>query len=294
MPTHWPDAEPNQRQSLTASLAPSLIEFGREGERDESQTGQPRSFKQIVNPSEDPDLLFCRMEAKALRETLGTTIKKENISVLRGRRAGRNALLEAFFSGDIVHFAGHALFNWQAPLKSALICARLKTEPHYLTLEELLHQHNNQPADRSLPKLVILSACQIGSVQANDINNDLINLPTTLLSLGVHTVLAARWQVGDLPTAILLSRVIRRWHIDKLPLATALIESQRWLQQRFTTRDLAQWLDNEMAALRFGKEKLLAVKAEYWENYASDERPFQSIEHWGAFELFGDPYPFKS
>ena len=181
---------------------------------------------------------------------------------------------------------GHAFCDWREPLDSALVCATRKDGGNLLTVRHLL-QHTGILGVR----LLVLSACQIGNLQAGDKQNDFVNLPCALVAAGARSVLAPRWSVDDVAASMLVTNVLTRCVKDGKPLSDALAAARCWLRDDVTRTVIERWLDAEGTELP-NAERLAASRTRYVETYAPDARPFADVVHWGAFELTGNPDPF--
>jgi tetratricopeptide (TPR) repeat protein len=113
------------------------------------------------------------------------------------------ALKELAKEYDFIHFAGHGVFDYDDPLKSAFYFGsgasdQLVADAHRLTAEDLLSVR--------MPKhpVVTLSACSSG-VTSYDGAHRLTGLPGSLLQSGARTIIATRWPVAD-STALELMR----------------------------------------------------------------------------------------
>jgi CHAT domain-containing protein len=206
--------------------------------------------------------------------------------LIRGRRAGRDRILRSLPGADVFHFAGHAFCDWTEPLDSGLLCATRKDGADTVRVRDLLALARSVDT-----RLIVLSACQIGNVQAGDKQNDFINLPSALLAAGARAVIAPRWLVNDVATSMFLTNLFEHWLCKGESLPIALFSARQWLRDRVTRSDVERWLEKRRPDV-VDLDRLQALKNTYVEKYRPDERPFDHVAHWGAFELTGDPYPF--
>lgn len=232
---------------------------------------------QVVNPGEDAHLLCCTAEAALSARAFGRPVQR-----LLGRRARRQRVLDALAHSDVVHFIGHAFVDWNDPHDSGLVCAPQGDDDGVLTLREILAR-----VGQVRSRVVILSACQVGNVQS-DRQNEFLNLPGALVTAGAELVLAPRWQVEDVPTALLLTRTLAGWFAGT-PLPRALAEASRWLRDAVTTDVVVEWLDVAADDPASDRDGLQRLAQDHRMRYAPADLPYAHPRHWGAFELTGHP-----
>ncbi len=271
-PERWPDGTP-----LATSVAPGVDALPSGGG---VSPDAGLRLSQVVNPSEDPALVCCPVEAGAVRDLFDPEPR-----VLRGRRASVERVAEAIGVATVFHFMGHAFCDWRDPLDSGLLCAKRKQGVGILTVRELFDR-----VGTIRTPLIVLSACQIGNVEAGDKQNDFLNLPSALVAAGARTVVAPRWLVDDVAASMLLADMLRRWRREGLSVAAALVAARRWLRDEVTRTHVERWLERDAGAV--DDKRLDSLRQRYVETFGEDDRPFSSVAHWGAFEITGDPNPF--
>lgn len=114
--------------------------------------------------------------------------------LLAGARLRKGEVLASLTAKewDVIHFAGHGVYDAIDPLDSHMILNHpQRSEEDRVTARDLL-------SVRSLPgrPLVFLSACSSGVVSANGSGNCL-GLVGALLRLGVRGIVGTRWPVSD-------------------------------------------------------------------------------------------------
>lgn len=114
-----------------------------------------------------------------------------------GGAATRKSILESIYSADVVHFAGHGIYDAQQPLESGLVMA-----DGILSLEEVLSWAPS--ADRRAARLMTLSACDTAVTDVFSLIDEAIGLASALLLAGVDGVIASLWPVFDDSTAKLM------------------------------------------------------------------------------------------
>jgi tetratricopeptide (TPR) repeat protein len=266
---------------LTVCIAPSLTMLAMRPASPPLDGLAGFGFTQIIDPSEDGALPCCIAEARLAAKAFAG-----EVTSLRGRRATRQRVLDALAGSAVFHFMGHAFVDWEDPMRSGLVCAARKDDSGVLTVREILERVG---AIRS--RLIVLSACQIGHVGAGDRQNDFLNLPAALVAAGARTVVAPRWEVDDLPTAMLLSAMMERWLRNKTNLPRALADARRWLREDVTTDEVARWIDAALADPTADRDVLRRLQSQYRDRFAPAERPFAHVRHWGGFEVVGSPLP---
>ncbi|MDH6697500.1 tetratricopeptide (TPR) repeat protein [Streptomyces sp. MAA16] len=138
---------------------------------------------------------------------------------------------------------------------------------------------------RQLPhcRMVVAGACQSGRYETIDAPDEFTGLPGGFLQAGAACVITSLWQVNDLATALLMTRLYELLApVDGAhgePPVSALRAARTWLRW-LTWSGLARYTDAHphLAALT--------------ERYArperdADERPFASPVHWAAFTAWG-------
>jgi tetratricopeptide (TPR) repeat protein len=270
-PDRWPGDVP-----LSVCFAPSLASLT---PPDALDCTPPQNLTQVENPTEDPSLACCSLESEAVGALFASRPQ-----VVRGRRAHRGRVMKLIADADIFHFMGHAWCDWHEPLDSGMLCAGRSDEPQALTVRELFN------AGRIKARLIVLSACEISNVQPGDKQNDFINLPAALVALGASCVIAPRWRVDDVAASMFSANLFKRW-VTGASILEALAGARLWLRDEVTRSVVDKWLDNRDSESP-DAGRLEDIKRSLKERYSPEDRPFQHVAHWGAFEMTGDPYPF--
>ena len=195
-----------------------------------------RVLAQVVNPT--GDLPLAPAECLAVSRSWGGT----HLDLLVGADATPDALVDCFARADALHFAGHASFDSDDPLRSHLHCAG-PPESSHLTLQSLLEAVQDARA-----RLVLLSACETGRVQAGDPLNDQLGLPGGLLTAGVSAVLATFWHVDDLASSLVVSRCMAGFERGGCDLERALADAQVWLREHATVDAVRAWIEAQIEA----------------------------------------------
>ncbi|EFL27529.1 LigA protein [Streptomyces himastatinicus ATCC 53653] len=138
---------------------------------------------------------------------------------------------------------------------------------------------------RQLPhcRLVVAGACQSGRYEVIDAPDEFTGLPGGFLQAGAACVITSLWQVNDLATALLMTRLyellapVGGAHGE--PPVSALRVARTWLR-RLTWYGLARYTD--------AHPHLATLAGRYARpERDADERPFASPVHWAAFTAWG-------
>jgi CHAT domain-containing protein len=178
-------------------------------------------FFGIQNPTQD--LFYANLEVQTVRRFF------EPAHVLIEENAKKGTLstvphTEHLRLAHCAHFSCHGTFNFESPLKSALILA--DKEP--LTLGEIF------ALTLSKCRLVTLSACETGLTDPRSISDEYIGLPSAFLYAGALSVVSSLWAVNDFSTCFLMIKFYENLkNFPKLEagdVAIALNQAQKWLR----------------------------------------------------------------
>ncbi|NKK96934.1 CHAT domain-containing protein [Rhizobium leguminosarum] len=190
----------------------------------------------IVNPTKD--LVGAQKEGDRVEKLL----KGKGLAQVRrldGDEARRMELLRCFQSGDfdVVHYAGHAFFDPNAPSRSGILCAGREV----LAGADLAGLSN-------LPSLVFFNACEVARIrrlsdepsrpEAPVAMRRSIGFAEAFLRGGVANFVGTYWPVGDAAAEIFAPAFYENLLAGR-PLSEALLTSRRALQ----AKDLGDWAD---------------------------------------------------
>ena len=122
-----------------------------------------------------------------------------------------------------LHFSCHGRFDMGSPLASALYLAGADK----LTLRDVLNGNVNV----SRARLVVLSACQTGIADFQNVPDEAVGFPAGFLQAGVPGVVSTLWSVDKLSTALLMTEFYRYHLVDGLAPSDALRQAQLWLRR---------------------------------------------------------------
>ncbi|MFT6907726.1 MAG: CHAT domain-containing protein [Oleiphilaceae bacterium] len=156
------------------------------------------------------NLEMSELEAQAISSIVISDTKLEGVN------ASETAFKELAKDYGLIHFAGHASFDEEYPLNSALLMSADAENDGALTLAEIYDMNLN--AD-----LVTLSACEtgLGKVFSGD---EVVSLTQGLLFAGANSIVSSLWKVSDEETGYLMLNFYNG--MNYLPKYKALQEAQ--------------------------------------------------------------------
>jgi CHAT domain-containing protein len=189
-------------------------------------------------------------------------------------------------AAEHILFATHGTFAPNDPGQSTLEINGASDE--HLSSGEIAN------LDLRRTRLAVLSACETGLSDLHDLGDEHFGLPAAFLLAGAQTVIASRWYVDDLATALLIGRFHENLYIGRMETAAALRAAQQWLRQ-LSAIEVRRMLKSQQAALeavsaptRICSERIKgAILASY--AGANTDKPFANPYYWAAFFCFGAP-----
>lgn len=238
------------------------------------------------------NLVFSDVEVGCIKDLFSPSSQ-----ILSGDRAKKEAIdSKQLGSFHCFHFSCHGYFNWEFPLKSALILANAKTnqssgKTHLekcLTLSEIFGLSLGEC------RLVTLSACETGLVDIRSFVDEYIGLPNGFLVAGSPSVVSSLWTVDDVSTCFLMIKfyenLIKLDSLKEGDVVIALNQAQKWWRN-LTGEEFKILLDKHtaqieqgFAQLRPGQKKLFQ---EDLEEKISQAQPFANPYYWSAFIATG-------
>ncbi|WP_086933323.1 CHAT domain-containing protein [Agarilytica rhodophyticola] len=159
--------------------------------------------------------------------------KYGDIDALVGNKANKRAIYDtALEQYEILHFATHALVNWDYPSLSAISLAPNPQQEHTLTGKDLTVQDISQWHINA--ELVVLSGCDTASGKTLSGEGPL-GLSRAFFKAGGKRVIASIWPVEDEATAFLMEDFYRQLFINKYTPAKAL------QQARLNLSKISKW-----------------------------------------------------
>ncbi|MFD7282972.1 CHAT domain-containing protein [Streptomyces sp. NPDC059862] len=152
----------------------------------------PLSLLAVTDPT--GDLPFASVEVNQLAGRLASRMTE-----LPGPAATRDRVAAAMRQATHVHFACHGRTHAGTPLASHLALAN----DGRLTLADLL---GAQQDDLAAARLVVASACQTAVIDGTRVPDEVVGLAAGFLQAGVPGFVGTLWPVGDLASALLMTR----------------------------------------------------------------------------------------
>ncbi|MEQ8383035.1 MAG: CHAT domain-containing protein [Coleofasciculus sp. A1-SPW-01] len=267
-----------------------------------SQTTASKHLFAMQNPTED--LNFADVEVEAISRYFHPA------DILPSQRATKDVWTQATTQNQLrlanfIHFSGHAYFNFESPLRSALVLSgatlseKLEAdESRYIQspdkqqidLEKCLLLEEIFALDLRPCRLVTLSACETSLTDPKSLSDEYISLPSGFLVAGSPSIVGSQWTVCDVATAFLMIKFYRNLvgqsqnpsELSPTPIsvAKALKTAQSWLRD-VTKEQLRDWLK----PLNLSPERQQEVEREL--KLSLNERPFSQPAYWAAFCAIG-------
>lgn len=246
------------------------------GMQDDARTTEGKGLYAVVNPQEDPSLVFSGCEGKAIAKLF------ESLQVSVGKTATRENVLERIPGWAYLHFSCHGSYNWDEPSQSGLRLADRR-----LSSADL----QNDEVNISSARMVTLSACETGITDILKSNADeFVGLPAGFMLAGVPCVVSSLWSVLDISTAMLMDRLYSK-HIKGMDIPLALQDAQLWIRD-LTSIEVKDYVEKCYRSGKWeGKGKVLIERER--KNYFTkakefpNRKPFQHPFYWAAFTVNG-------
>jgi CHAT domain-containing protein len=265
-----------------------------------------QSLFAIQNPT--GDLQFTDQEVNSILSLFPSH------KVLSNSYATKAALDEAtphLQKANYLHFSCHGSFNPDSPfllLADAIVSSiptdadpkqYLATDHGFIDLSKCLTLGNlfERGFDLNKCRLVVLSACETGLIDFNNISDEYIGLPSGFLYAGSSSVVSSLWTVDDMSTAYLMIKFLQNLKAafdggEDVSVAVALNQAQHWLRN-ISWEDLEKWVNNLQLDSRNNRQiersmrQMREIVAKNARSKNIDEKPFQSPYHWAGFTAIG-------
>jgi CHAT domain-containing protein/tetratricopeptide (TPR) repeat protein len=176
-----------------------------------------------------------------------------------------------------LHFACHAVHDWQDPTRSALILGPFLTFNSAEILTFL---------DLTAVKMVVLSACETGLTDMETAPDEFASLPTAFLEVGAQAVTSTLWAVNDRSTAVLVAEFYRLLLTEGQHPASALESARRFLRDA-TARELAEWFERRYDDSGGTDRAAYEAAADFRSRHNPAERPYPHPFYWAGFVYTG-------
>ena len=254
----------------------------------------------IQNPTRKKpgSLLGSQLEIDKIRQHFDpqhTIILKE----AEATEANLYQSMEQIRSSHCLHFSCHGKFDFESPLKSALLLTDPEDklgEEAMLTLGEVFEKlYLNQC------RLVTFSACESGMTDPDSISDEYIGLPSGFLYAGSLSVVSTLWSVDPIATTLLMVKFYhnlkRLSQIQTGDVAIALNKAQKWLRS-LTNKKLAIIKNHPSFQLQLKQAfenqeddldsfNLLLNQAVNTKKPERQPYPFANPYYWSAFVAIG-------
>jgi CHAT domain-containing protein len=200
-------------------------------------------------------------------EIAGVAKLMPDARVLLGGEASETAVASLVGSGAIsrfhvVHFATHALVDYERPQRSGLVLSQLDAARGVPERDGIVTGAEITESWKLDANLVTLSACQT-AIGRTIFGEGVVGLSYPIFQAGARSLLVSQWKVDDEATALLMTRFYHNWLGEgampwspRLNKAASLREAKRWLREYRDSRG---------------------------------HHPFDHPFYWAAFVLVGDP-----
>jgi CHAT domain-containing protein len=176
-----------------------------------------------------------------------------------------------------LHFACHAVHDWQDPTRTALILGPFLTFNSAEILTFL---------DLTAVKMVVLSACETGLTDIATVPDEFASLPTAFLEAGAQAVTSTLWAVNDRSTAVLVAEFYRLLLTERQHPASALESARRFLRDA-TARELAEWFERRYDDSGGTDRDAYEAAADFRSRDNPAERPYAHPMYWAGFVYTG-------
>ncbi|MHC0067040.1 CHAT domain-containing protein [Nostoc sp. UIC 10890] len=257
----------------------------------------------IQNPTKD--LAYADLEVEQILPLFSSS------EVLSKSQATKAELYQAapnLKEVNYLHFACHGYFNLISPTNSCLLLADayVSSVPVGADSEKYLKSSNGRNVDLSKCltlgnlfdgvfdlnqcRLVILSACETGLIDFNNMSDEYIGLPSGFLYAGSSCVVSSLWVVDDSSTAYLMMKFLQNLREaftsgQDVSVAVALNQAQKWLRD-ITNEDLEKWkslLPPDIAKTKTREARIISSQSENFD----PNKPYASPFYWAAFTAIG-------
>lgn len=263
-------------QRFELSLAPSLRVLRAAQAGSATNGGEPS----LALCTYATDLQFLDFEAEMVASRfIASAVTRLNGGELSELEppADKEKILQALAGRNIWHFAAHGIFR-----PTQLDQSGIQLAPGRLfSVAELL-----RTKFATKPALVVLSACETGLFDQEELPNEFIGLPVVFLQAGAAGVIATLWRVNDAAAALLFARFYEYYLDDRVAPATALRQAQLWLRDS-NAKDLEQVVRRWASDGRISARNAQSMVCEILSRDQPGQTPFGAVNLWGGFVYYG-------
>lgn len=260
----WLARNPQTQRALvddyTFVLTPSLQAFVRAGDGAPAARG-PEEVRGVFNPV--GDLPGADAERALVEGVIGRQ-RLAPFSLASGSRA------------TSWHFATHAVADVESGAGSYIVLARSGPQAR-LSVTDIAAM-----APASKPRLVFMAACDSGLSQIGRRPDEFVGLPASFLAAGAPGVVAALWEVADVPAALLSAKFYEGWTARRLAPAEALRAAQFWLRDA-TREEMIAFVASHGRA----DDARLTPLRRTLEAFPAGQKPYAAPAFWGGYYYSG-------
>jgi CHAT domain-containing protein len=184
------------------------------------------------------------------------TLAGSQVTVIKASDATKARIKQECSGAGVLHFTGHAIFEWLHPEDAYLSVAG----PEKMALVDL-RDLRLQPG-----ALVFLNACDTGRQGAVGLRASSRGIVSSLLEAGAATVICSLWPVDSAAAALVAQWFYQAWVSERKPRLESL---------QLATRKLRESNRSEC-------EQILKKRIPF-----GGDKPFEDEFYWGAFVLYG-------
>jgi len=211
-----------------------------------------------------------RAEAESIAALLGVSPLLDGAATVDAVRAGTPG--KAY-----LHLSCHGGFGWG---EDAFASALYLANDGALSLPQIMAQ-----LDLRAARLVVLSACETGIVDVNNVPDEFVGLAAGFLQAGAMAVVSSLWTVEDRSTALLMERMYKNMIDGAMEPALALRQAQFWLRNA-TAGEIGAYYQSYLVP-RMSQSEASAAFIQLMQRAKPNEKPYAHPFYWAAFTYSG-------
>jgi CHAT domain-containing protein len=249
---------PNQDIAISAQTSPKFL-----------------SIENPIHTSPDNSKKIAPLPLAEIESDLSCTIMP-NSTAIKGTNASKSVIQTEIPKYTLFHFTGHAYFDFDNPINSALLLKDTDT----FTIKDI------SELDLSPYFLIFLSGCETGITGKQTIEHEYIGLNSIFMYAGANCVISTLWTIPAAASALISIRFYQNYFQKNLLAITALAEAQTWLKNA-TIADLIAWVNKLPNHDTFLISTLLtAINEDSTGNIEiNNSKPYQHPYYWASFTI---------
>lgn len=244
----------------------------------------------LISPVNVNDFDFLHLEAWIVRYLMSAVSR--SVRILDTTAMREDEIIETIQHCNVLHYAGHAEYNWGDPSKSGLKLWRKGKQ--ILRLEDIW-----SPNFFTNMNLVLLSGCTTTMFDFRSGKSDeYIGLPSAFIGSGAKAVIGSLWRVDDLAAFVFSMCFYRTWigenTLGTVSIANAVNKTQQWMKEATVDEYIAilrkyqeQCRVNKEGGDRFSENAEPEFAKVIKELQKRGKMPF-SVFDWATFQVVGD------